>query len=899
MARHADDPGPPIDLAAQAATRTRNVSDGRSLPESREAEEALLGAMLINEDAIAAAAEIVTGADFRVPAHQLIYDAITTLYGDGQPVDAVTVADVLARHDQLDRIGGPSRLVELQAAPAAIGSAARYATIVEERALLRRLITAASEIAEMGYSVPDNVAAALDEAESRIFEVAEKRVTDSTRPLGALLEGTLDRLEMLYERKQEVTGLPTGFTDLDRTLSGLQESALVIVGARPSMGKTAFALGVASHAAIHEQKPVLFFSLEMSHLELTQRILASEARIDSAKARTGQLSMKDWDRINRAVGRLEAPLWIDDNPNVSIMEIRAKARRLKAQQGDLGLVVVDYLQLMTGRSNAESRQVEVAEISRGLKILARELECPVMALSQLSRNLEMRTDKRPMLADLRESGCLTASTQVTRSDTGETITMGELLERGERDIPVWSLDEHLRLVPTVMSHVFPSGTKEVYRLRLASGRTIEASGNHPFLTLEGWAPLDDLSVGDHLAVPRHEPMPQQRRRWDDRHVVLLAHMIGDGCHLQRHALQYTTTDPENVRVVTEAAEAFGVTAVTKRDQPRGTGGWFQVFLRAPHKLTHGKRNPIAAWLDALGLFGRRSWEKLVPAEVFSLDDEQVALFLRHLWATDGTVCIRKAGDRTGAGITYMTTSHQLARDVQRLLGRLGICGRLVRVPQGDHRQSFHVTVTGRDNQMAFVERVGGQGARAEACERVRGLLADRADNTNVDIVPKGVWDHVRKVMPAQGVTTRELARRLDMQYCGSTLYKHGVSRSRMRRLADALPDPWLEDLATSDVLWDRVVEVEHLGQQPVFDATVPGLHNFVADGIVVHNSLEQDADVVLFLYRNDVYHPEDRESEGIAEIIVAKHRNGPTGTVRLAFHNRYTRFESMATEPGA
>ena len=894
MARSADDLAP-VDLTE--ARSARNVSDNRSLPESREAEEALLGAMLLNEEAIAAATEIVTAADFRVPAHQMVFDAITTLYATGEPVDVVTVADVLTRHEQLERIGGPARLVALQGAPAAIGSAARYARIVEERALLRRMITAASEIAEMGYQVPDDVAAALDRAESKIFEVAEKRVTDTTRELGDLLEATLDRLEQMYERKADVTGLPTGFKDLDRQLSGFQDSALIIIGARPAMGKTAFALGIASHVAIHERRPVLFFSLEMSHLELTQRILASEARIDSSHARTGQLTMNDWERINRAVGRLEAPMFIDDNPNVSIMEIRAKARRLKAQQGDLGLVVIDYLQLMTGRSTAESRQVEVAEISRGLKILARELECPVVALSQLSRNLEMRTDKRPMLADLRESGCLTADTKVTRSDTGARVTMGELLESGERDIPVWSVDEHLKLVPSVMSHVFASGTKVVYRLRLASGREIKASGNHPFLKLDGWAPLDDLIVGDHVAVPRIEHAPSEERRWSEAQLVLLAHLIGDGCTLERHALQYTTIDQANADVVIEAAKWFGVTARTKHDKPAGRGGWMQVFLPAPERLTHGKRNPIAAWLDGLGLFGKRSWQKFVPAEVFAAPEDQVALFVRHLWATDGTVAIRKAGDRRGVSIAYMTTSRRLAEDVSRLLSRLGILARITKVPQGQHRPSFHVTVTGRDNQVRFLDVVGGQGKRAEACERARTLLADRADNTNVDKVPSDVWDYVRKVMPEHGITTRELAARLEMQHCGSTLYKHGVSRRRMQRLAAAIPDSVLADLAESEVSWDRVVEVECLGPQPVFDATVPGLHNFVADDVVVHNSLEQDADVVLFLYRNDVYHPEDRENEGIAEVIVSKHRNGPTGTVRLAFHNRYTRFEGMATDP--
>ncbi|MET0728349.1 MAG: replicative DNA helicase [Acidimicrobiales bacterium] len=391
----------------------RQATTGRVPPHDLQAEESLLGAMMLSATAIADAAGVVTASDFYKPAHGHVYDAIHTLYASGQPVDSVTVADELRRANLLDAIGGPAVLGQIMASTPATTNAARYATIVEEYALLRRLIAVSGEIAELGYSVPEDVTKALDRAESLVYEVNEKRVTDTTKRLAEMLSENLDNLEKLYERGNSITGTPTGYLDLDDLLSGLQRNALIVVGARPAMGKTSFALGMVAHAALEAQKPVLFFSLEMSNLELSQRLLCSEAKVDSTRVRNGQLQPDDWSKISRAMGRLaDAPIWIDDNPNLTIMEIRAKARRLKSQIGDLGVIVIDYLQLMTGRSNAENRQVEVSELSRGLKILARELETPVVALSQLSRGLEMRADKRPMLADLRESGSIEQDSDV-------------------------------------------------------------------------------------------------------------------------------------------------------------------------------------------------------------------------------------------------------------------------------------------------------------------------------------------------------------------------------------------------------------------------------------------------------------------------------------------------------
>ena len=387
--------------------RSHKGLEARVPPHNIGAEASLLGAMLLSRDAIADALEVVRAEHFYKPSHAHVFDAVCGLYATGEPADPVTVAEALDRADLLDAIGGPGTLLELQATTPATSSAAKYARIIQEHATLRSLIGAANEIAEIGYGRPDDVVKAVDEAESLVFQVGQGRVANSMGVMSDLLNANLDRLEELYSRGNKITGTSTGFDELDEITSGLQEDSLVIVGARPAMGKTSFALGLASHVAVEEDLPALIFSLEMSQLELSQRILCSEARVDSQRIRNGQLTDEDWSRINHGVGKLaEAPIWIDDNPATSVMEIRAKSRRLKSRIGKLGVIVVDYIQLMTGRSAAESRQVEVSEISRGLKLLARELQTPVIGVSQLSRGLETRQDKRPMLSDLRESGSI-------------------------------------------------------------------------------------------------------------------------------------------------------------------------------------------------------------------------------------------------------------------------------------------------------------------------------------------------------------------------------------------------------------------------------------------------------------------------------------------------------------
>lgn len=410
-------------------------SSSRVPPHNLQAEESVLGALLLSRDAVGVVGEAgLKVRDFYSPAHQQIFDVVQALYSSSGPVDVVSVSDELRRNGLLDELGGIERLNELQNATPSVSGAEHYAKIVMDTALLRRLIHTASEITDIAFGEPDDVVKAVDQAESKMFEVAEDRVVDSTREIQELLNETMDQLEENYERGDTITGAATGYDDLDELLSGLQPSTLNIVGSRPAMGKTAFGLGMATHIAQHSAKPVLFFSLEMGHAELTQRILSSEAKVDSTKLRTGKLSESDWSKIGLAVGRLEVPLYLDDNPRVTVMEIRAKARRLKAQKGGLSLIVVDYLQLMGGDGNSENRQLEVSEISRNLKVLARELEVPIVALSQLSRNLESRSDKRPMLADLRESGSLEQDADVVMFLYRDEVYNPESPDKGSAEV---------------------------------------------------------------------------------------------------------------------------------------------------------------------------------------------------------------------------------------------------------------------------------------------------------------------------------------------------------------------------------------------------------------------------------------------------------------------------------
>ncbi|MBK6956938.1 MAG: replicative DNA helicase [Actinomycetales bacterium] len=966
--------------------------DDRLPPQDVHAEQSVLGSMLLSKDAIADAVEVLRGADFYRPAHESIYEAILDLYGRGEPADAVTVADELTKRGQLARVGGGAFLHQLISSVPTAANAGYYAHIVAERAVLRRLVEAGTRIVQLGYAQGGgDVEDIVNAAQAEVYGVSEKRGGEDYHKLGDIIELTVDEIEVASGRSGQMTGVPTGFTDLDSLTNGLHPGQMIVLAARPAMGKalaldtplatptgwttmgevavgdevmgadghptrvvaatdvmvgrpcyevefsdgsvlvadaehqwqvavfgerrilttvdlaellahhvltvierlpaagstisplvwkveavravesvlvrcieveaadhlylagrsmipthnSTLGLDIARTAAIKHGMASVVFSLEMSKTEITMRLLSAEAQIQLQHMRKGTMREDDWQRLAQTMGRVsDAPLFIDDSPNMSLMEIRAKCRRLK-QRHNLKLVVIDYLQLMTSGKRVESRQQEVSEFSRALKLLAKELEVPVIAISQLNRGPEQRTDKRPQMSDLRESGCLTADTRVLRADTGAETTLGSLYAAGARGGPVWALDDTLGYVRRRMPHVFPRGVRPVFRLTLASGKTLRATANHPFLTYAGWSPLADLRTGTRVAVPRHVPAPAFFEPWEDPRVILLAHVLGDPAY----------------------------------------------------SVDRGRANVVGDWLDELGVLAVKPHKRRVPKAIFHVSKPQIALFVSHLWSLSGSVSVAKSGDR--GRIRMEAASRRLVEDVSRLLLRFGISTRLgVSAGAGGARAAYRLEVAGEDSQRRFLQEIGLHGESRKAAKRLLEIVrAVEEAGAGTAAVPPRVVEAMRQVMSVSAAP-RPGVGGSGMGVAGARAGAAGERRAAgepLREVAAVLDSADMDLYAVNDVLWDPVVSIEADGVEEVFDATVLGGHNFVANGIAVHNSIEQDADMVILLHREEAYEKETQRA-GEADLIVAKHRNGPTDTIVVAFQGHYSRFTNMAQQ---
>ena len=647
----------------------------RMPPQAVEVEQAVLGAMMIEQRAIGRAFEFLDESCFYHAPHAQIFNAILALYERGEGVDQLTLSEELKRRDQLDAVGGVVYLAKLATEVATAANIDYHAKIVLDKALSRKLIETASEVIEKAFEGNEEVKELIDRTEQRIFSLSENQISDGFEPLESVMGDALEQIESAHNRVSTVSGVDTGFTELNEQTSGFQKGDLIILAARPSVGKTALALTLTRNAAVETNTGVAVFSLEMSKMQLAQRLLSAETRVDLHKLRTGRLRDDDWMHLTRNVGRLaQAPIYIDDTPGITVLEARAKSRRLHREHG-IGLIVVDYLQLMSSHVRVQSREQEISNISRGLKALAKELDVPVLALSQLSRAVESRTDRRPQLSDLRESGCLAGDTLIPRADTGERVPIRTLV--GEAGVRVWALNPaSKKLEKARVSNAFCTGTKQVYKLTTRLGRSIRATANHKFQAFEGWKRLDQLALKQHIALPR------------------------------------------------------------------------------------------------------------------------------------------KLGSR--------------------------------------------------------------------------------------DIIPRRAWPFLAKpAMSELGVSSRRMQAQLGNRYCGTTLYEPSLSSKRAVELARAGKSSALEGLAASDIYWDEIASIEADGVEEVFDLTVPGLHNFVADDIVVHNSIEQDADVVMFIYRPDIYGLKTADGaslEGVAEIIIGKQRNGPVGSVHMMWNAESATYEQAAPE---
>jgi replicative DNA helicase len=636
------------------------------LPQNIEAECGVLGSIIIDPEAIVQVADFLHPDDFYRDAHRTIYEVILHLYEQHEPADFITICDELERNNKLEEVGGASYITSLINQVPTSGNVEYYGRIVERTSILRRLIHAAGQIAAIAYEEGD-ADVALDRAEQLIFGISQKHARSDFSLLRDILSQYMDKLDQLHERRGTIVGVPTGFTDLDRLTGGLQKSDLIILAARPAVGKTSLSLSLAHNAAVKYQQSIAVFSLEMSKEQLVQRLLSMDAGIDQHRLRTGWIEDDEWDRIVYSMGTLsEANIWIDDTAGISTVEMRSKARRLHAQHG-IDLIIVDYLQLMQatiGNKRNENRVQEISEVSRSLKALARELNIPVLALAQLSRAVESRQSKVPQLSDLRESGCLTGDTPIYLPDKGIYQPIEQLV--GQSGFQVLALNtETWQLEPRTVTNAFATGRKPVYRMTTRLGRTIRATTNHKFLTIRGWQRLDELAPDMRIALPRQQA--------------------------DRKGRPYYTRSLERLRRSSHTEGGPGVDVYSRAD-PCGRPGVGQ-------------------------------------------------------------------GEKDGG-------NHQLTK------------------------------------------------------------------------------------------------------------------------------------LAQSDVYWDEVISIEPDGEAEVYDLTVERLHNFIASDIISHNSLEQDSDLVMFIYRDDVYNPES-ERKNIADIIVAKHRNGPIGEVSLYFQASQTRFRDLELNPPA
>lgn len=869
-----------------------NFDSNRLPPQNLEAEEAVLGGILLDKEAIVKVVDILRADDFYRPDHGIIYDACRDLFEKNQPIDLVTLTNLLEEKKKLEGVGGASYLSTLVANTASAANIIHHANIVQGKSVLRRLISTANNISAEAFEEGRDAMELLDDAEKKLFDVAERRLGTHFIPIKDVLGDSFERIDELHRNKGQTRGVPCGFKQLDNILAGFQKSDLLILAARPSMGKTALALNIAAHAAIKEKIPVGIFSLEMSKEQLVDRLLTMEAMIDSWKLRTGNLDEDDFSKLNYAMGELsEAPLFIDDTPLLSAIEIKAKARRLQVEHG-LGMVVVDYLQLMEGsrRGNEMNRVQEVSDISRALKALARELKVPVLALSQLSRAVESRPGaKIPQLSDLRESGCLTADTMIYLPQKGFYVSIRDLI--GSKRFAVGSVNNVYKIENDTVVNAFSTGTKQIFKITTALGKTIKATANHKFLTISGWKRLDQLKKGEHLAQPRSLVCLQSASMTKDE-VALLGHLIGDGCTLPCHSIQYTTNSEILAKTVLSLSSKIFGGKIKPRIKKERT--WYQVYLTASEKLSRKKHNPIADWMNDLIIFGLRSYEKRIPHKIFAQPQELIAIFLRHLWSTDG--CIRmRLGKKPYPAIYYATSSIGLAGDVQSILLKIGIISRLKHVSQGAKgKTQYHIVITGKSNICGFIKKIGTVGDyRKKQIKDIEKYLSKACENTNNDVIPKDVWRSI--VVPAlakQKITSREFQKKLGMKYCGSALYKSGLSRLRAKKVAQIIKSQELMNLAESDIFWDKIVQITKLGNEEVYDLTTQKNHNFIANNIVVHNSIEQDADVVMFIYREEYYEP-DTENKGIAKILIRKHRNGPVGDVDLYFHPEYSRFTNI------
>jgi replicative DNA helicase len=868
----------------------------RGLPESRQAEQFVLASVLIDGERFSEIAGELHADLFSLNAHRLIFARLVDLAERGEKIGRVEIAEELMRHKELESAGGLSGLLSMEEGMPHVRDLSSYIKIIKDKASLRRIIHTSEHIrnrALLAQESPDEILAGAGEAFMGIGEGRQK-AGGGLVSAGEYLRGFPGGLQSFVQPHTRENGRQIGFAKFDEMTGGLRSGELMLLAARPGAGKSAFSLNMAWNVASRYNEPVAVFALEMSTESLMLRLLCSVARIDSHRLRAGYLNQQEIAKLREAANRIvDTPLYVDDSSNLTVMDFHAKVRQCQQKNKiKFCLAVIDYLQLMAGKG--ESRNQEVSKISRGLKMLtgSDQLDMAIVALSQVSRESEKRTgDMRPRLIDLKESGCLAGASLVTVASSGARLEISSTLNMGPLPV-LTSGKDTLKQECGIAVRAFSTGMKPTFRLTTQLGRSIVATANQKFMGFQGWLRLDEITTGTRIGVPRVTRACSQSQTMSDDELMLLGHLIGNGCTLPRHIVQYTTPHPELADMVAACASRMFGDRISPRISRERT--WIQVYLSASFRLARGRMTPVRAWLEPMGLFGLRAPDKKMPEAIFMQPVTAIAKFLAHLWSTDGCISFDD-----GPNVYYSTSSQKLACQIQSALLRLSINARTVPVPQKKGLVNYHVTLSGKPDMTRFANSIG---AMSERHKRQLELIVEHLDmiehNTNRDIIPASMWTEVDAAMRSKGLDSRQLAELSGCSYSGVSTHHQNMSRERAAKFASASGCERLGKLAASDIYWDEVVSVEPSGVQETFDLTVPGNENYVANDIYVHNSLEQDADLVAFIFREEMYKKDREDLRGLAELILAKQRNGSVGTIDLAWMAAMQKFESRAEDLG-
>ena len=756
-----------------------------------------------------------------------------------------------------------------------------HVKIVAEKSALRRLAASGQELAKAALGQEHPPRALAEAYVSRLSDYLTGEQSHGMVTIEQSVAATLERVEAAYRAGGQVTGVPTGIPDLDQSTSGWQPGDLIILAARPSVGKTALALNLATSAA-RDGVPVAIFSLEMSHPQLTQRMLSHASQLNLLALRSGRLSEQDWVALSRNVERVATlPIAIDDTSGATVSHMRTQCRRLRATTG-LGMIIVDYLQLMAADERAASREQEVSQMSRGLKGLAREFGVPLISLSQLSRECERRTDRRPRLSDLRE--CVAAGQRVLLA-SGEWKVVEDV---GAGDV-VMGLDVQTQQTrPATVLAAGPSGLKQCYRLRTRSGRTLTVSSQHLLLTEDGrWTTAGALTVGSRVAVPYRYNVSGACSPTDGELCRLLGYMAGNGtCLVHREVglcMGERATYDDAAGIVERNFP--GVTSRVKRETPNFVDGSFACTYANGYGRPHG--NPLREWLRDVDVYGYRDCDKAVPVWVLRRGAAGASQFLAGYMTSDGCVAMRQGG--RDATVHSDTTSVKLAIDLPLLMASVGVLGITNGGSMGSKstRLIFRTTIpSSYHNHERLASGVPMIGKRMEI---LRCWLQRTRSRVGCDwyfSLPRWLSTYLADVS-----SWRDQGKRLRRDICAAA--------------ATATGDPHLLAWSGSDVIWDVVCEKADVGDRETYDLTVDDVHNFIVEGVVTHNSggIEQDADVVMFLYRPEMYGDKAVEIDGrkvsaagMVELIIGKSRNGPTGSTWLVWDARTTSFHQLAEE---